>query len=87
MKVKNVLSISFLILSALILGTLITNWAADVPWLSWLNYGKSIGIGADTPAVIDLSVLKITFGAQINLNAIQCILIGLAIYANRKWFK
>ena len=37
------------------------------PFLSWLAFGKSIGIPADSPAVLDLSVIKLAFGFEVGV--------------------
>ena len=87
MKGKNIFGIIILVLIALVLGDLIASWTADVPWLTWLTYGKSIGISPTTPMVIDLSIIRLTFGAEFSINVVQIILLVGAFFAYRKWFK
>ena len=86
MKQKNAFAFVILILFALIIGSVITIWTQDIEWLKWLTYGQTIGISPDTPITIDLSLLKITFGMEIKVNAIQVILLILAFISYNQWF-
>ena len=85
MKGKNIFEIVILVLIALVLGGLIASWTADIPWLAWLTYGKSIGISPTTPMVIDLSMIRLTFGAELSINVVQIILLTAAYFVYRKW--
>ncbi len=85
MKGKNIFEIVLLVLIALVLGGLIASWTADIPWLAWLTYGKSIGISPTTPMVIDLSMIRLTFGAEISINVVQIILLAAVYFVYRKW--
>lgn len=87
MKGKSLFFGIFLILIALVLGGLITQLTAGISWLNWLTYEKSIGISSQGPLVIDLSVMRLTFGAEFKINVIQVILLIGAFFAFRKWGK
>ena len=54
--------------------------AKNVSWLSWLGYSK--GFGLAEPVVLDISVMKITFGLSINISIAMIIgvIISLVIY-------
>lgn len=52
--------------SGIILGSLLGDLAQSIPYLEWLGYGKSFGF--EEPFLLDLYVLKLTFGANISLN-------------------
>lgn len=69
-----------LILAGLVIGGLLGSLAESVSALSWLNYGKSFGLSE--PLVLDLEVIKLTFGLMIHFNvaSILGMLIGILIY-------
>ena len=50
--------------------------ALAVSWLSWLGASAAFGFG---PATLDVSVLQLTFGIQMSLNILQCILFVVVI--------
>ena len=82
MKWKNNLILLFFVLGGVIFGALVANLTAGIPMLSWLAFGEHIGIGAANPIVLDLSVIRITFGLEIGVNVAQilCILLALLPY-------
>lgn len=51
-----------------------------VPFLSWLSYYQSIGFNADAPFVLDLSVIKLTFGFSMGVSVAQIFTIAAAIF-------
>ena len=65
-----------LLLLAIVLGVVIGNVTAGVPYLSWLGLAADFGLA---PTTVDLAILKLTFGMQINLNVAQAILLLAAI--------
>ncbi|MGI6031504.1 MAG: DUF4321 domain-containing protein [Eubacteriales bacterium] len=67
MKMKNTFMFWVTILTGLILGGLLGELASKVSFLSFLNYGKSIGISGQSPMVMDLSVAKLVFGVELRL--------------------
>lgn len=87
MKSRNIFLGIFFILIALVLGGLIAQLSAGVSWLQWLTYEKSIGISPASPLVIDLSIIRLTFGAEFKINVIQVILLICSFFAFRKWAK
>ena len=68
------------ICAGLVIGGLIGQLASQVSWLSWLSYGQ--GFGFSEPFVLNLQVIKITFGMTININMASIIgmVIALLIY-------
>ena len=52
--------------------------------MSWLSYYQSIGFNADAPFVLDLSVIKLTFGFSMGISVAQIITIALAIFCYNK---
>lgn len=77
---KNVWALFLLILSGIVLGGFIGMLAEGVPALSWLSYGQSFGL--DSPIVLNLGVLVITFGLSIRISiaSIVGIIIAILIY-------
>ena len=78
----NFLVLILLLLSGIVLGGLIGELASNVQALSFLNYGKAFGFGAETPLVLDLAVMKITFGLSFHLSVsvILGMLISIFVY-------
>ena len=54
MKLKRNLLLIFFILAGIVLGGMLANLCANIPFLSWLAYSSSIGFNADSPFVLDL---------------------------------
>ena len=74
-KSKNTWVLIIFICAGLVIGGLIGQLSAQVDWLSWLAFGQEFGLSQ--PLVLDLNVLKITFGFTININMAS--IIGMAI--------
>ena len=74
-------SIFFLVaFIGIILGGLLGEIAGNIPYLSFLKYGKEIGF--ENPIVLNLSVIKLTFALTLNCT-ISCIvgfLLSIFIY-------
>ena len=51
MKLKRNLLLIFFILAGIVLGGMLANLCANIPFLSWLAYSSSIGFNADSPFV------------------------------------
>ncbi len=66
--------------SGIIIGGLLGELASKVSFLSWLAYGKSFGL--TDPLVLDINILKISFGFLVELNvaSIIGILIAMLLY-------
>ena len=56
---KNSWALFLLLLTGIVLGGFIGMLAEGVPALSWLGYGQTFGL--DTPIVVNLGLLVITF--------------------------
>lgn len=70
----------FMLLAGVIVGAFLANVSAEVPFLGWLSYGKSIGIDVASPMVLDLSVLKLAFGFEFGINIAQIICVIASIF-------
>ena len=84
---KRTLYILFLVCAGVVVGSLVAFLTRNVGFLSFLSYGMDFGL--TTPFVLDLSVLKLTFGLSLNLNisvlifVTLTVLIGLSVYRKR----
>ena len=70
----------FYLLAGVIVGSLLANLLVGIPSLSWLGYTKTIGFSAGNPAVLDLIIIKITFGFSMSISVAQIIAVSLAMY-------
>jgi hypothetical protein len=82
MKLKRDLIFIFFILAGAIVGALIAGFANQISAISWLAFGKTVGLWADSPMVLDLLIFRLTFGfeMQVNVAQILCILIAMLAY-------
>ncbi|MBQ3587334.1 MAG: DUF4321 domain-containing protein [Oscillospiraceae bacterium] len=70
----------FYLLAGIITGSLLGNLCAGIPALSWLGYSNTIGFSANNPAVLNLLIVKITFGFSMTVSVAQIITVSLAMY-------
>lgn len=78
---KAVVFILFLMTGAF-LGSILTEMVQKIPALSFLTWGKTIGVGVPNPISVDLAVLAFHFGfsIQMNLAILLCIVGSLLVY-------
>ena len=81
-KEKNIWILLLFILSGLVVGGLIGELASKVDWLYWLGYGQSFGL--ESPVVLNLNVLTITFGLMFKISISSIIGMILAIFIYKK---
>ena len=81
-KNKNTWILIIFICAGLVIGGLIGQLSAQVEWLNWLSFGQEFGLSQ--PLVLDLSVLKITFGLMVKINIASIIGMVLAIFIYKK---
>lgn len=74
---KNSWALFLLILAGIVLGGFIGTLTADMSALSWLNYGQSFGL--DSPIILNLGILTITFALNIKITIAS--IIGIVISA------
>lgn len=79
---KNIWILLVFLLAGLVIGGLLGKLASSVSWLWWLSYEEEFGINA--PIVLDLSVLKLTFGLMFKINIASIIGMILAIFIYKK---
>ena len=79
---KNICILLVFLLAGLVIGGLLGKLASSVSWLWWLSYEQQFGL--ETPIVLDLSVLKLTFGLMFKINIASIIGMVLAIFIYKK---
>lgn len=72
---KNAWVLLLLMLAGIVLGGFIGTLTQNVEGLSWLNYGQSFGL--DSPIVLNLGIIIITFGLSIKITIAS--IIGLIL--------
>lgn len=77
---KNFWALFLLILSGIVLGGFIGSLTEGISWLSWLNFGQSFGL--DSPLILNLGILVLTFGLHIKITmaSIIGVIIAIIIY-------
>lgn len=78
---KNNWACFLLILAGIVIGGFIGQLAAGSSVLSWLNYGQNFGF--DTPMVLNLGILVVSFSLSIRITIASIIGILLAIIIYR----
>ncbi|MGN0158455.1 MAG: DUF4321 domain-containing protein [Brotaphodocola sp.] len=81
MSNKNFWILLLLLLSGIVLGGFLGSLADGISWLSWLNFGQSFGL--DTPLVVNLGVMVITFGLSIKISIASIIGVAIALIIYR----
>ncbi len=81
MKYKNCWVLLLLMLAGVVLGGFMGDLAKGISWLSWLNVGQSFGV--DTPLVVNLGILVITFGINIKITMAGIIGVAAALITYR----
>ena len=81
MKTKNILLLLFLLLAAIVLSGLVSRLTKDIDFLQWLTWGDSVGFDNVN---LDLSVVNIGFSFKMQVNVLQIVFIGVALFVYRK---
>ena len=78
MRARSVFSF-FPVLIGIVVGSLVAKVTASVSALGWLSYALSFGL--ESPVVLDLSVVRLTFGLSVDLSiaVILCVIISLIV--------
>lgn len=67
----------FLICVGVVTGSMVADITAGVPLLNWLSYG--LDFGTQSPLVLDLGILSLTFGIRIDLTISVILFIALSL--------
>lgn len=82
MRSKNGWVLLIMLLSGIVLGGFLGMLTQNVSGLGWLDYGRSFGL--ESPLVLDLGLLVLTFGLTIHISIASIIGVVLAIIIYRK---
>ena len=74
---KNVWVLINLMIAGIVIGGFIGTLTQNVEGLNWLNYGQSFGL--DSPIVLNLGIIVITFGLSIKITIAS--ILGLVLAA------
>lgn len=74
---KNAWVLLLLMLAGIVLGSFVGTLTQNVPGFSWLSFGQSFGL--DSPIVLNLGILVITFGLTIKITIAS--ILGLILAA------
>lgn len=81
MRGKNYWVLLLLMLCGVVIGGFVGDLTKTISWLSWLNTGQSFGF--DTPVIVNLGILVITFGIHIKVTMAGIIGMAAALIAYR----
>ena len=81
-KDKNIWILILFILSGLVVGGLLGELAKSIDWLWWLSFGQEFGL--ESPLVLNLSIVTITFALMLRINIASIIGMALAVFIYRK---
>lgn len=81
MNNKNFWILLILLLTGIVLGGFLGSLADGISLLSWLNFGQSFGL--DSPLVLNLGMLVITFGLSIKITLASIIGVAVALLIYR----
>lgn len=73
----SLLSVFIILIIGVVFGGIITFLTRDIAMLNWLNIGYEFGL--KQPLVLDLSIIKLTFGLTANINV--AVLLGIFLSA------
>ena len=79
---KNIWVLLVFLLAGLVVGGLLGKLASEVSWLWWLSYEQQFGL--ESPIVLDLSVIQLTFGLMFKINVASIIGMILSIFIYKK---
>lgn len=81
---KNNIVFILVVISGLVIGSFLGDISKNISYLSFLNYGKTIGLSS--PVVLDLEMINITFSFSIKFTIAGIIGVLSSILLYRKLF-
>ena len=75
----------FPVFCGIVIGMMLAGVTKNISALSWLSFGLSFGMSS--PLVLDLSLLKLTFGLAVDLNVATIICITLCLIIAKYIYK
>ena len=68
---------AFLICIGVVIGAMVAEMTSGIPILKWLSYG--LDFGTETPFVLNLNIIRFTFGVNLQLTVSSVIFIALSL--------
>ena len=84
MRAKSIYSM-FLELIGIVVGTLVAKVTASVSALGWLSYALTFGL--ESPVVLDLSVIRLTFGLSVDLSIAVILSVVISLVVGNYFYK
>ena len=78
---KSIWILIIFVLAGLVIGGLLGELAKSVDWLWWLGFGQEFGL--ESPIVLNLSIVTLTFGLMFKINIASIIGMAIAIFIYR----
>lgn len=78
---KNAWVLLLLMLAGIVLGSFVGTLTQNIPGFSWLSYGQTFGL--DSPIILNLGILIITFGLSIKITIASILGLILAAFIYR----
>ena len=79
---KSIWILLIFVLSGLVIGGLLGKLAGSVSWLWWLSFEQEFGL--QNPIILDLNILKLTFGLMVKINIASIIGMVIAVFIYKK---
>lgn len=73
------------LLAGIVIGSLVTELTAGIPWLSWLSYG--LNFATESPLVLNLNVIRLTFGISVHLSISVILFCVISVLCGRALFR
>ena len=71
----------FLVIVGVVIGSMVAEMTVGISWLKWLSYG--LEFGTETPLVLNLNLLQLTFGISIKITVSMILFIVLSLLLGR----
>ena len=71
----------FLVGAGVVVGALVAEITSGVSFLKWLGFG--LNFGTENPFVLDLNILRLTFGISVKITVSSVLFIALALILGR----
>lgn len=71
----------FLVCAGIVLGAMLAEITAGTAGLEWLSYG--LNFGTESPVVLNLGVLRLTFGINFDFTISTALCIGITLLLGR----
>jgi len=84
---KKTIAFIFFLLAGITLGGFVSHLCKGHEYLNWLSWGEEIGLSTNSPAVVDLVILKFAIGFTLKVTIAQIITVLLSILTFSKTCK